>query len=192
MNLKTRIFLTEDKHLPTLYMDMVLVEATRELLFTCKSDDDNLYICACHCANAEKCEWLIAQTNPDTVIDLLSNGMPIRDIFCQEERLFVVTLHAGEKVKTVKSLLLSEVPDHILPTADYYMDAEEGEFEEEIEELRFRITNPVETVYTESPFSYSTRRFPIVFTLPYIDTAKTNGVIRKTHKYQLSQLLVEV
>ena len=97
MNLKQNIFLTGGHDLPTLYTDMVLVESTRAILFTCKSEFDDLYICACHCANSEKVEWLVAPTTPNRVIDLLTNKLTIRNMFDKESLLFLVTLMAGEK-----------------------------------------------------------------------------------------------
>lgn len=59
---------------------MVLFRSTHPILFT-YIDDDNLYICSCHYANAEKQEWIIVPANHENVIDLLTDKVTICEIF---------------------------------------------------------------------------------------------------------------
>lgn len=148
MNMNTKIFLTGDKNRPELYWDMVLIEAVRPILFTCKDCNDNLYICSCHCADSEKCEWIIVPTTCEKVIDLLSNQLTIREIFdCCDGTGFLATLYADHTTTIVKRVKINEIPSHILPTAGFYMDAEDGEFDEEIAELNERVNSSVEVIY---------------------------------------------
>jgi len=136
MNMNSNIFLIGNNGLPDLYMDMVLAESTRPILFTCTDFHDDLYICSCHCANGEKCEWIIIPTTPERVVDLLENKLAIRDIFTNfEEYGFIATLYAGEKGWAIKKIPILEIPDEILPTANYFMEAEEDEFTMEIADL---------------------------------------------------------
>lgn len=172
MNLKQNIFLTGGHDLPTLYTDMVLVESTRAILFTCKSEFDDLYICACHCANSEKVEWLVAPTTPNRVIDLLTNKLTIRNMFDKESLLFLVTLMAGEKTKAIKKFLLQDIPPNILPSAGYYMDADENEFDEELAELRNLIQVDATSASFQMPFTYASLNFLVSIPTTHITRIK--------------------
>lgn len=129
-------FLVENKILPTLYIHMVFVESISPVLFTCQDDDANIYICSCHCQNAEKCEWIIAPTTYRNVIDLLTDRLSIRGIFLKDNaELFVATMRS--KTEAIDVVVRKPIElDSILPKDNYYMEAESGEFENELEELR--------------------------------------------------------
>lgn len=130
------IFRDGDDILPTLYEEMTLVEAIGPILFICRDGDDRLYLCACHCANGQKREWIIAPSQPKRLTELLRNQITIREALSPEDGMvFLVTLYAGETVSKAERKHLDELPDKILPTAGYYMDSEEGEFDAEIARL---------------------------------------------------------
>lgn len=137
MKRNANVFLEENCHLPTLFRDMVLVEAERPILFTCVDKSDYLYICACHCANGEKCEWLVAHTDPIEMIELLTDKREIRNMFPADKNIWVVTQRKdGTQVRLSKDRKALET---ILPTEGYYMDVEPDEFTDELMILRHRL-----------------------------------------------------
>lgn len=125
---------------PQLDYDLILFDDAYPVLFTCVDKKDNLYICTCHCATAKKREWVIAQTTPQKVIELLTDEITIRDIFesCKGKS-YIATKYAGKPEPEVQSLNISEIPSDILPTAGYYMESDPGEFDEEIAAMEARL-----------------------------------------------------
>lgn len=134
MNVKKNktIFLKQTKQLPTLYMYMVFVESLSPILFACRDDAANVYICSCHCQNAEKCEWIISPTTYGKLIDVLTDKLSIREVFFNDaSTAYVATLRQNTDVIEVTPKNLNEL-DTILPTANCYMEADPDEFSEEI------------------------------------------------------------
>lgn len=133
------VFLNKTGEFPTLYMDMVFAESVRPILFTCTDENDQLYICSCCYASGDKCMWIIADTTLSSVISLLRNEREIWDMFGNNERVTVVTKHSGDTSPEIQSVSLQDLPQELLPTKGYGMDAEDGEFEEELRELQSRL-----------------------------------------------------
>ena len=133
------LFRKGDFVLPSVYWDMVLAEYGRPILFTCLDEYDNLYICSCYHAGGDAVEWMLVKTTEEAVIKLLQNQIPIHDMFSDAETVYLLTLsERGAQPQAVKKAT-QDVPENYFPTAGYDMDAEEGEFDEEIAELRERI-----------------------------------------------------
>lgn len=128
-----------------LYEDMILVDYIYPVLFTCVDDDDNIYIVACYCANSKEMKWLISKTTPRKIIDLLKNELSIREMF-SEKYLWLGCQLKGESDPKVVSAKYDEIEASAFPTAGAMMDAEDGEFDTEIEELAKRLkTESAET-----------------------------------------------
>lgn len=155
MNTKknSKIFLKQNKLLPTLYMYMVFVESMSPILFACRDDNANVYICSCHCQNAEKCEWIISPTTYSKLVELLTDKLSIRDIFGTNlSTAFVATMYPNTDSIAVAEKHLTEL-DNILPTVGYFMEAEPDEFEEELTILKAAISTSLkfmEISFTES------------------------------------------
>lgn len=155
MNTKknNKIFLKQNELLPTLHMYMVFVESVSPILFACRDDNANVYICSCHCQNAEKCEWIIAPTTYAKLVDLLTDKLSIKDIFhTDDSAAFVATMYPHAESIAVIKRSFSEL-ENILPTADYYMEADPDEFSEELTALRSEIStslNFTRISFTES------------------------------------------
>lgn len=111
-------------------LDTILFESKYPVMFTCKNKSD-LYLFICCLVNAEKVEWIGTMTTYDNLIELLENKITIRDSFLNVAENKIIISYNGKEVdyKIVKG---SDVPDNLLPTAGEYMEAEEGEYEEEI------------------------------------------------------------
>lgn len=123
-----------------LTQDIVLVDFIYPVLFTCTDNCGHIYIVACYLADSNTREWLIADTDPEKVISLLQNKISIRDMFLGT-RLWQAVLKADGVTPTIKQVNAEELDPQILPTKGEYMDADPGEFEEEIRYLRNCITD---------------------------------------------------
>lgn len=67
-----------------------------------------MYIVSSHMANGEKCEWLIAKTNPEMIIKMLSDEATIRGMFTVNDTIDIVTQCAGEtnvSIRTVRFVM---------------------------------------------------------------------------------------
>ncbi len=138
--MKNRIFLKQlNKKDGTIFYDMVLFDCRYPVLFTCVDADKNLYLCACYKADPKSREWIMACTTEDTVISLLRDEITIHDTFLQNnEFLYRIMLKQGEETPTIEKLRIQDVPENILPTPGYFMDADDDEFDNEIAELERR------------------------------------------------------
>lgn len=137
--MKKSIFLNKTGEFPTLYMDMVFAESVRPILFTCTDEDDQLYICSCCYASGDKCMWIIAKTTLNSVISLLKNECEIWDMFGHNKRVTVATKYREAERPEIQSVNLQDLPQKLLPTKGYAMDAEDCEFEKELKELQSRL-----------------------------------------------------
>ena len=85
--------------------------------------------------NSEKIKWIGTRTTYDNLIDLLENKITIRDAFLNVTNNKIMIVYDGKEVKyEIKKA--GEIPDEVLPTIGEYMDAEDGEYEEEIVEFK--------------------------------------------------------
>lgn len=128
---KTKLF-------ENLEMDFVLVESKYPVLFTCK-DRTEIYLFVCCLVNSKVAKWIGTKTNYETLISLLENGITIREAFwgvCEEK--IVIEYNASEKKVYCENVNKKEIPEVFLPTSGEYMDAEDGEFEEEINVFKMR------------------------------------------------------
>lgn len=163
MNMNKKVFLNQNRILPRLYYYMVFVQSIRPVLFACQDDASNVYLCCCHCSNGEKTEWVIAPTTYERLVRLLTDKITIRDAFTEgNTELFVATMGADDPSVTVVQRQLQAVAA-ILPTAGYYMEAEPGEFDEELVQLRAEVSRRAEFIQISFPnrFAVHTKRFHV-------------------------------
>lgn len=184
MNTNTNIFLKEDDNGLVLYYDMVLIEATRPIFFTCIDNKNDMYACCCHCADGEKCEWIVVPTTADRVIKVLSDKITIRGLFeFKDENAFLVTLYAGHNKPIVRRLKVNDIPTDILPTDGYYMEPEEGEFDVEIAKLRDREKFSVE--YISETFFATSQSFCVKIGMPVLNWLKSTRSKESSKKFTL-------
>lgn len=120
-------------------VDTVLFESTYPVLFTCKNNHD-IYMMICHTANSQKIGWIGTKTTYENLIDLLENRITIRDSFLAvTDRKIIIEKCRDAAIRCVH-VRGEEIPNDILPTAGEYMDAEEGEYEEEIAKFKKEIS----------------------------------------------------
>ena len=120
-------------------LDKILFESKYPVMFTCKKDND-IYLFICCMVNADIVEWIGTRTDYDTLIGLLENKITIRDAFLNVTDKKYLVKYDGLKVSYTETKAES-IPDKLLPSAGEYMDAEEGEYAEEIKIFESRNKN---------------------------------------------------
>lgn len=131
------LFPSVDNH--SLYMDLILAEFRHPILFTCLDERENMYIVTCFHTDAQETDWLIAETTPVQIIELLRNSRTIRNAF-PDDNSFVYLAKAlrGTTGISVEKRRANEIPTEFFPTPDILMDGDEDEFKEELSILRKR------------------------------------------------------
>lgn len=128
----------EFKYVPSLGMlcyDKVLFETHYPILFTVIDAKENLYLCVCCQYNSSGRKWLITNTTAALVVSLLRNRITIRDAFLYSNRVRISI------TDSVNGMVITENDVHdwdaqnsiMLPDAGELIDAEDGEFDDEIE-----------------------------------------------------------
>lgn len=131
------LFPSVDNH--SLYMDLILAEFRHPILFTCLDEREHMYIVTCFHTDAQETDWLIAETTPAQIIELLCNSRTIRNAF-PDDNSFVYLAKAlrGTTGISVERHRANKIPTEFFPTPNMLMDGDEDEFKEELSILRKR------------------------------------------------------
>ena len=121
-----------------LYEDLILIDDIYPVLFTCVDDLENTYLCSCYFADLSKILWLVTKTDPESVIDLLINKVTIRELF-ESNELWAICKSKNEEIQVKRIEDCKNFDENAFPAEGEYMDADTGEFEEEITILKKRI-----------------------------------------------------
>lgn len=137
-----RIFLSAQESgglLPELTYDLLLGDGPYPFLFTCTAEDEKrTFLVVCHTSDVCKAEWVVAECPLERLEGLLTDRVTMRDAFgAPEDEAYLVTRLRDGSAPTVKRETIRRL-EAFLPTAGFYMDVEEGEFDEELGVLRAR------------------------------------------------------
>ena len=121
-----------------LYEDLILIDNIYPVLFTCVDDLENTYLCSCYFADPSKILWLVTKTDLESVIDLLINKVTIRELF-ESDELWEICKSKNEEIQVKRIEDCKNFDENAFPAEGEYMDADTGEFEEEITILKKRI-----------------------------------------------------
>lgn len=124
-----------------LYEDLILVENIYPVLFTCIDDFWNTYLSVCYYADGVKTCWLLTKTDPEKLIALLSNKVTIRELFESDELWSVCSTEDEENIYVEKIADYRSFDPTVFPVEGEYMDADSGEFTEEISVLQQRLAS---------------------------------------------------
>lgn len=115
-----------------LYIDRIILESYFPIIFTCKDDKNNIYMCVC-CQNNEKAiKWLVGKTDAKSIIKVLEDKITIREIllYNSTEHISIEYINGDYNIEYNNSDWNEN--SMCLPKKDSYMYADEGEFDEEI------------------------------------------------------------
>lgn len=116
----------------TLKMDIIIFETYVPILFTCKNDMNENFLCV-NCQNNERGRrWLFTKTNGKILIKLFENELTIREAFLQFPEFQLTLFDDGNGIVQDDSGKDWTEESEYLPKADVLLDADPGEFDEEI------------------------------------------------------------
>ena len=124
----------EISKLGKLNVDVVLFESYYPILFTCLNDNKDLFLCVCCQSNKEGRKWLITKTTPQIVIRILKNQVTVRDAFLMFPEVQITVFDDSKQtlIKEHNKLDWDEEKSISLPDKGEFLDAEDGEFDDEI------------------------------------------------------------
>lgn len=116
-----------------LVTDKILFEANYPILFTCKNEKGDLFICVCCQNNAQGKKWLLTRTTEELVIDMLRDNISIREVFLSFSECRI-SVYAGNEYIVKENEEADWGENSIfLPKKNEFMEAEPGEFDDEID-----------------------------------------------------------
>lgn len=122
-----------------LVMDYIIYEYDYPVLFICKNGDSRFYLCDC-CDTYKEQRWLIAPITLERIEQLLGDKITIREAFENATgQCCVATWSIGELHEKYKIINSKEFLQEDLPEEGAYVEADEGEHQEYIECIKFRI-----------------------------------------------------
>ena len=155
-----KVFIKTKKY-GTLYIEKIIFESYFPIIFTCVNELNQLFFVVCSKNNKEGCKWLIGKTEAENIIQLLKNQISVRDILLHSTDRLSVDYINNEYIINDSDEDFSENSIY-LPKIDSVLDAEDGEFDEEIEyystkvkceykpELYTNLINSVDTINNEN------------------------------------------
>lgn len=118
-----------------LKIDRIFFESYYPILFTCSNEKEELFLCVCCQANADGKKWLITKTDGETIVCILKNEITVRKAFLKYPQLQITVFDDNSNDL---SIIRGDDKDwnndtsEALPEKGEYLDAEDGEFAEEI------------------------------------------------------------
>ena len=117
-----------------LRIDRVIFEAASPVLFTCVNDRQDLFLCVCCQNNRAGTKWLLSKSAPSDIIRMLRDELTIREVLLQnvDSRITITSDNKGVLVESDNTEVWSDGSIY-LPKAGEYLDADPGEFDEDID-----------------------------------------------------------
>lgn len=135
---KNDVYFKNLDYLGDLNIDYIIFDYEYPVLFTCLDNKNNLYLCVC-CDIRNEQRWIITTINEDTLINMLSDKITIRDAFVIEKfDHYLVKYYGPNKPEECIKVFVSDIPTEDLPMEEEVIEADEGEFDQYIEVLRKR------------------------------------------------------
>lgn len=135
---KNDVYFKNLDYLGDLNIDYIIFDYEYPVLFTCLDNKNNLYLCVC-CDIRNEQRWIITTINEDTLINMLSDKITIRDAFVIEKfDHYLVKYYGPNKPEECIKVFVSDIPTEDLPMEEEFIEADEGEFDQYIEVLRKR------------------------------------------------------
>lgn len=127
--MKQFLKLTKDERLD---IDRILFESYYPILFSCKSNLNEHYICVCCKNNTDGIKWLIGKTDVNNIIMVLENNITLRELFLRHTESKISVDYKDGKYNIEYNNSDWNDDSIYLPKPDSYMDAEPGEFDDDI------------------------------------------------------------
>lgn len=108
-------------------VEQVFFNCGYPMLFSCRSNEGKLYLVLCPYRKKDGIRWLLKETSPSIIIDMLTDKITLREAFLvgPGEQISLMYKYKSEKYITDNKY------EKFLPDNEY-IEAEENEFNEEI------------------------------------------------------------
>lgn len=117
----------------SIYIDRILFEASYPVLFTCKNKNGEYFVVVCCQHNSEGIKWLVRKNTATNIIKMLRDEITIRDALLKgTSDKISVSYKDGKYSIEIDNEDWNEKSSY-LPKKDSYIDAEPGEFDEDIQ-----------------------------------------------------------
>ena len=73
-----------------LYIDRILFESNFPIIFTCKNDADEIFICVCCQNNIKGCKWLVGKTDAINIIRMLKDELTLRELVREYQSIILM------------------------------------------------------------------------------------------------------
>lgn len=126
------------ENLGKIYIDKIFFETNYPILFSCTNEKNDLFICVCCQNNGRGIKWLLTGTSEQLIIDMLENRITIREVFVFDPRIRI-TICLTDKYNIYENVLEDWADNSIfLPSKGEYLDADKGEYDDEITYYKIR------------------------------------------------------
>jgi len=120
-----------------LRIDKIFFEADYPILFTCINSSNELFICVCCQSNRNGRKWLLSTTNTSSIIKLLENRIPMRQIFIENPDCRITISEYNGTVNIIFDNEADWADNSIfLPKQGEFLNPDPQEFDEEIRYYR--------------------------------------------------------
>lgn len=129
-----------------LYLEKSLVELDIPLLFTCKNDSGQLYLCLCIDSSSYPPTFLVTETTSNLLIKMLSNNIPMDMTFKHSfdqfpENIYQITESDDISSNSVSQLNVATIPEAKLPRKGSYFEIDLDYIQEYIAYLENYVQN---------------------------------------------------
>lgn len=115
-----------------LYIDKIFLQSYFPIIFTCKDDENNIYMCVCCQNNKKTIKWLVGKTDAKSIIKVLKNEITILDVLLHNSSKHISITYTNGKYNIEYDNSDWIKNSKYLPKKDSYIYTDEGEFDEEI------------------------------------------------------------
>jgi len=128
-----------------LYYDKIIFETYYPILFTCTNEEKKLFLCVCCQSNTDGIKWLITETCPEVIIEILKNEITLRSAFLKnaKSQISIFEKDGDFIVEENDPVDWNPQTSRCLPDEGEYMEAENGEFDAEIEYYSHKINDNI-------------------------------------------------
>lgn len=126
------------KNISNLRVDKIIIDGKAPVLFTCTDLQNKVYLALCPHFDANQILWYLSETKYNTLIDLLTDKITVREAFLRDSsEKYVITYDGGDV--SCELVSTEKLDTKYLPSENVYMDVEKNEFREEILEFKGRM-----------------------------------------------------
>ncbi len=125
-----------------LFIDKILFESYFPIVFTCLNEEKDVFIVVCCQNNEYGCKWLLGKTDALSIVRMLRDEITIRQLLLEYSSGRVSVTYMENEYEIAYNNSDWDDNSLYLPKDDSYMNAEDGEFEEEIKYF-LTLENPI-------------------------------------------------